>query len=80
MDELMMLLEDEIDKCMVISVFSTQHRTDIDAGKTESKLEGKLSIAVLLSEISQSQSEIKSLKMKLLEITDGKEIPENTVE
>lgn len=34
----------------------------------------------LRSEICQSQSEIKSLKMKLLEMTDGKEIPEKTVE
>ena len=34
----------------------------------------------LRSEICQSQSEIKSLKMKLLEMTVSKEVPENTVE
>jgi hypothetical protein len=45
MDELMMSFEDEIDKCMAVSVFSTQHSTGIvDAGKTgESKLEVKVS-------------------------------------
>ncbi|XP_029610711.1 histone H1-I [Salmo trutta] len=36
--------------------------------------------AALRSEMSQSQSEMKSLKMKLLEMADSKEVPENTVE
>ena len=35
--------------------------------------------AALCSKICQSQSEVKSLKVKLLEMTDGKEIPEKTV-
>lgn len=48
MDELMTSLEDEIDKCMAVLVFSTQDRTDIDAGETgeferESRLEVKVS-------------------------------------
>ncbi|KAK6292036.1 hypothetical protein J4Q44_G00378210 [Coregonus suidteri] len=107
MDDLMTSLEDEIDKCMAVLVFSTKDRTDIDAVETgeierESKLEVKVQLtcvmkqfvkqtiikinqliskgtAALRSEICQSQSEIKSLKMKLLEMTDGKEIPEKTV-
>ncbi|XP_029522641.2 oocyte zinc finger protein XlCOF6-like [Oncorhynchus nerka] len=104
MDELMMSFEDEIDKCMAVSVFSTQHSTGIvDTGKTgESKLEVKVQLkcvmkqfvtktiikinhliskgtAALCSKICQSQSEVKSLKVKLLEMTDGKEIPEKTL-
>ncbi|CAB1351643.1 unnamed protein product, partial [Coregonus sp. 'balchen'] len=91
MDELMMSFEDEIDKCMAVSIFSTQHSTDIVQLKcvmkqfvtqTIIKINHLISkgTAALLSKICQSQSEVKSLKMKLLEITDGKEIPENTVE
>ncbi|KAK6292037.1 hypothetical protein J4Q44_G00378220 [Coregonus suidteri] len=103
MDELMMSLEEEIDKCMAVSVSSTQYSTDIDAGETgeierESKLEVKVQLtcvmkqtitkinqliskctAALRSALCQSQSEMKSLKMKLLEMADGKKIPEKTV-
>nr|XP_029531939.1 zinc finger protein 436-like [Oncorhynchus nerka] len=107
MDELIMSLEEEICKCMALSVSSTQYSTDIDAGETgEIERESKLlkveltcvmkkfvkqtlakinqliskGTEALRSEICQSQNEMKSLKMKLLEMTVGKEVPENTVE